>query len=215
MTTWIQIAIAAIVGIFACVHYYYNIQKNKLDIKDKLPEATQSGILKFYRKYKQHLTVIVGVIAFSFLGFLCGKLTKPAYFSSKERIAILLPLLEDNKAAYQDGLRQLEGYIELVRSNPDLTDQFEFVLFDHKMSADVADGIIRKELQKGTRYFLCTMSSVCVPISEKFEKIVKECSIEGNQPILVSTVASSPMVSTSKNSKYRFYVRSQEEARYT
>ena len=212
MTSWIQIFLAAIVGIFACFHYYYSIRKALIDIKKAEP-LDETIIGKFWRKYKSHISIIIGVISFAFLGFIYGRQNSIREKECKKRIVVLLPLSEENKAAYQDGVRQAIGVVDFIKSKPQLSDQFEVGIRDHKMDANAAELIIKDEIRNGTKYFICTMSNVCTQVSENFDKIVQEYNTEGEKPILISTVASSPKIQTLKNLKYRFYVRSQEEGK--
>ncbi len=76
-----------------------------------------------------------------------------------------------------------------------------------------AEDIVIEELKKGTQYFICTMSSVALPLSAKFDTLVKSYYNGSGNPLLISTVSSAPSITDNlkENSIYRFYIRSDEE----
>ena len=132
----------------------------------------------------------------------------------KTRVVILLPLGEAIKPAYQDGMRQMYGFAEyLTANNSRYTNDYEFVPINHDMNVETARNLIKSEISNGTKYFISTMSKVNEPLSEQFEELVKEVAPEGESPILICTVTSSPKIRIKKNLIYRFYIRSQEEGK--
>ncbi len=139
--------------------------------------------------------------------------TSSEYRSYKKRIVLLFPLNEELNSAYQDGVRQLLGFTEYLKNNPEYSKNIEFRIFDHSMKVDVAERIIKEEIDEGTMYFFSTMSKVNVPLSLKFPEIVKSYNFKGQKPILVCGVTSAPTVNLKENSVYRYYIRSQEEAK--
>jgi hypothetical protein len=195
MTSLIQISIAAIVGVFACFHYYYSIRKAMIDIKKAEP-LDETALAKFWRRYKSYVSLLVGIASFTFLGFFYGQHNSQPEKACKKRIVVLLPLSETNKAAYQDGIRQAIGIVDFIKGKPQLSDKFEVSIRDHNMDANTAELIIKDEIRNGTKYFICTMSNVCAPLSKNFDKIVQEYNTTDESPILISTVASSPEVQT-------------------
>lgn len=203
---WLTIIIAAVVGLFAIVHYIFSSLKNIKDLGwDNI--FKWETLLKIGKK----LLIPLSVLAMLFGAYKFGQ-TRVSK-QCKERIAILLPLNEENKSAYQDGIRQLLGFTELIKDNPDYTNDFEFVIYDHDMNKDNAENAIRKELRKGTKYFIVTMSKISKPISEKFQSLIEEEGVTGNKPVLISTVASSPKIKLQMNNSYRYYIRSQDESK--
>jgi hypothetical protein len=131
------------------------------------------------------------------------------------RIALLLPIDESKStSAYDDGERQALGLIQLIkRKNEDAIGKYSFAIHNHGMNESEAESIVISELQRGTEYILCTMSLIGEHLSKKFGSLVKEHSIQGLNPKLIITVASSPAIVTSKDTVFRFYIRSYEESR--
>ncbi|MDP1764105.1 MAG: ABC transporter substrate-binding protein [Sediminibacterium sp.] len=171
----------------------------------------------FYLK-KWFLTIykLLTLSAFGNLLFLIGGIYNPSKDcpQSKTRIIIMLPLGDVIKPAYQDGMRQMYGYAEFLNDyNTRYTEDFEFVPVDHSMNYDVAKQIIEAEVNRGTKYFICTMSKVNQELSLHFEEIISRCHFIGEKPILICTVTSSPKIILKPNLIYRFYVRSQEEGK--
>lgn len=132
--------------------------------------------------------------------------------SYKKRIVLLFPLNEELSSAYQDGVRQLLGFTEFLKNNPEYSKNIEFRIYDHSMKEDNAERIIKEEMDEGTMYFFSTMSKVNVPLSQRFPEIVKSYNFKGQKPILVCGVTSAPTVNLKENAVYRYYIRSQEEA---
>ena len=135
------------------------------------------------------------------------------YNSYKKRIVLLFPLNEELKSSYQDGVRQLLGFTEYLQNNPEYSKNIEFRIYDHSMKEEVAERIIKEEMDEGTQYFFSTMSKVNVPLSKAFPKIVESYNFKGKKPILVCGVTSAPSINLTENSVYRYYIRSQEEAK--
>ena len=131
----------------------------------------------------------------------------------KTRIVVLLPTGDVVRSAYQDGERQLQGLSQFINENDGrYTDDYEFVPINHAMDPVVASGIIARELARGTRYFISTMSRVNEALSRDFERLASVVRGTGPVPILLCTVTSSPTLSVKPDSVYRMYPRSQEEA---
>jgi hypothetical protein len=176
-----------------------------------------SSLPIWLRKWFITLFVTMNVLNAVFICFLVGKILDQKdninYNHSKTRIVLLLPLNESLKSAYEDGIRQIIGFAEFLKSNPECTKKFEFALYDHSMTSDNAKRIIQKELSEGTEYFVCTMSNVTVPLSKAFPQLIKEniISRKGFYPKLICAVTSAP-VKLEEGSVYRYYIRSQEEA---
>lgn len=203
---WAPIIGGGILGLLAAIHYIASFVKNFRDLgaTNFFKWANISRLLK-----KAFLPLATIFLIFG--AYWYGKQNGDK--QCKQRIALLLPLNEENKSSYQDGIRQLLGFTELLKDNPDYTSDFEFVIYDHDMNIAAAENAIRKEMRRGTKYFIVTMSKIAKPISAKFENLIKEEGVESNKPILISTVASSPKVTTQKSLCYRYYIRSQDESK--
>lgn len=158
-------------------------------------------------------TIFVLIIGYTFFLLGNGKEKHTSIKeSNKKRIVLLLPLNESLKSAYEDGIRQVTGFAEFLKDNSECTRHFEFALYDHSMKFDInLENSIRQEMEEGTKFFICSMSSVALPLSQNFEKIVKSSKIIGEKPILICAVASTPALTLKENLIYRFYIRSQEE----
>jgi hypothetical protein len=133
--------------------------------------------------------------------------------NSKNRIALILPLNENLGSSYQDGIRQILGFAEYLKNNPEITRNIEFVLYDHNMKASDAEKIIKEEIGLGTKYFISTMSSVNLQLAENFPEIVASFELNGTKPKLICTVTSSPSLLLNSDLVYRYYIRSQEESK--
>lgn len=203
---WASLIGGVIVATLAAIHYIASFIKNFRDL----------GAGEFFKwtnisRLLKKAILPLATLFLVFGAYWYGK--RNGDKQCKQRIALLLPLNEENKSSYQDGIRQFLGFTELLKDNPDYTNDFEFVIYDHTMNIAAAENAIRKEMRRGTKYFVVTMSKIAKPISAKFESLIKEEGVETNKPILISAVASSPKVSIQKNLSYRFYIRSQEEGK--
>jgi len=140
--------------------------------------------------------------------------TKPTEYH-KERIVVLIPLNKNksNEPAYQDGKRQAYGYIDLIEKNSRILDNYEIVFKNHEMNTAKAVEIVAEELEKGTNYFISTMSHISERLSLDFEDLVeKHKHKDKDKPKLIATVSSSSKISVKTNRVYRFYIRSNEES---
>ena len=182
-------------------------------VKNNIKKTTNSTIL---RKWIVIPFLVISILNIVFTSYLLGdrKVQPIKHTNEKIRIVIMLPLGDVIKPAYQDGMRQMYGYAEFLNDyNARYTEDFEFVPIDHSMSYDVAKQIIEREVNNGTKYFICTMSKVNEELSKYFVEIISNCKFTGQQPILICTVTSSPKINLKPNLIYRFYVRSQEEGK--
>ncbi|MBK9271926.1 MAG: hypothetical protein IPM48_10025 [Saprospiraceae bacterium] len=177
----------------------------------------KEGINSFWLKKSFIIPfLVIAVLNSLFTAYLFGKKLSSAdeNIKTKTRIVIMLPLGDVIKPAYQDGMRQMYGYAEFLNDyNSRYTEDFEFVPVDHSMNYEIAKQIVEREVNNGTKYFICTMSKVNEELSQHFDEIVSKCKYSGDHPILICTVTSSPKISLKPNSVYRFYVRSQEEGK--
>ena len=118
--------------------------------------------------------------------------------TKKQRIVLLLPIDSDKESdAYDDGERQALGFIDFLKKHNEKASNYNFVIRNHKMSYDddyAAEDIVIEELKKGTQYFICTMSSVALPLSAKFDTLVKSYYNGSGNPLLISTVSSAPSI---------------------
>jgi uncharacterized protein YifN (PemK superfamily) len=133
----------------------------------------------------------------------------------KERIVVLIPLNKNksNEPAYQDGKRQAYGYVDLIEKNSEILDNYEIVFKNHEMNTAKAVEIVAEELEKGTNYFISTMSHISERLSLDFEYLVEIHKHKNkDKPKLIATVSSSSKISVKTNRVYRFYIRSNEES---
>jgi hypothetical protein len=182
-------------------------------IRSNLKEGVNSFFLK---KIFVVPFLAITTLNLLFTAYLFGNKVSPIEenIRAKTRIVIMLPLGDVIKPAYQDGMRQMYGYAEFLNDyNTRYTEDFEFVPVDHSMNYEVAKQIIEREVNNGTKYFICTMSKVNEELSKNFEEIVSKCKYTGDPPILICTVTSYPKITLKSNSIYRFYIRSQEEGK--
>lgn len=170
----------------------------------------------YFRRWFLLLYSFITLCAFGNFVFLIGNIYGPGKecTQAKTRIVIMLPLGDVIKPAYQDGMRQMYGYAEFLNDyNTRYTEDFEFVPVDHSMNYNVAKQIVEREVNSGTKYFICTMSKVNQELSQHFEEILSGCKFSGPKPVLICTVTSSPKIILKPNLIYRFYIRSQEEGK--
>lgn len=130
--------------------------------------------------------------------------------SVRHRIAILLPLTNDDPYVKQDVQLTLEGFGNALPKLGRMLPTHDLQFYDHQNSPTVAHDLVARLLQEGYQYIIATMSPVCVPLSKSFPLLVKEKSPVG--AILICTVAASPKVETAPNSTYRFFVNADQEA---
>ena len=182
--------------------------------KKHLAEGTRSPFLSRWFVFP---FLILFILNSSFTSYQIGRRNVAPisgdHRSDKTRIVLLLPLNESLKSAYEDGIRQLIGFAEFLKENPECTRHFEFALYDHSMDVKNAERIIQQELREGTQYFVCTMSNVSLPLSRSFKGLVDLNSPDSTKiPKLICAVTSAPTVNLVEGTVYRFYIRSQEEA---
>ncbi len=177
---------------------------------------------EYKKKYKSGRTILLAVslilfVVLIFTGIYINNLSNEITVlneTKKERIVLLLPIDSDKEGdAYDDGERQALGFIDFLKKHNEKASNYNFVIRNHELDFDATEDIIIEELKKGTKYFICTMSSVARPISKVFGNHVNKYFKGEGSPIFISTVASSPIITEylKENSVYRFYIRSDEE----
>lgn len=210
-TNW-DIAISFLIVFAGVVKFYKNFTGRILleDLKKVIEYLTNN-------KRWQKVILIVGVSIMLPSIFLLGKHSAKANstYVNKTRVVIMLPTGDIVQSAYQDGMRQLYGFAEFIndKDGERYSDDYEFIPVSHAMDSNIAKDIIIRETNKGTKYFISTMSKVNEPLSKNFDNIISQCKYSGPKPILICTVSSSSKIKLSKNSVYRFYIRSREEAK--
>lgn len=195
-----------VLGTFFGFYIYYKI-RGIIRVNAPIPAILKRGVvLPFF---------ILMAVNIGYTTFLIGRATqkKNVINGNKTRIVLFLPLNESLMSAYEDGIRQLTGFAEFLKENPESTRKFEFALYDHSMNYGVGlESTIRQEIEEGTKYFICTMSNVALPLSNDFDKIVNSAKYIGKKPVLICAVASAPSLILKEDLVHRFYIRSQEEA---
>ncbi|MFC2170097.1 hypothetical protein ACFLRM_06005 [Acidobacteriota bacterium] len=155
--------------------------------------------------------LIIVVFVLAFFGY--RKILDILSIQAPQKIVLIIPHdHEKDSPPFNDGERQFNGYMRLIKKHPEISSDFQFIIKNHNMERDTAEKIIKEELEKGTEYFVCTMSEVTQYISNKFEDLVRSYAPTKKNPKLIITVSSSMEVKTKKNHIYRFYIRSLEEA---
>ncbi|MDP1728463.1 MAG: ABC transporter substrate-binding protein [Bacteroidota bacterium] len=158
--------------------------------------------------------IVFALMSLINLGYALGNKSKASETNIQRKIRIVMMLPFGEQIQYKDGMRQMYGYVEFLKSNNSAsTDDFEFVPIDHLMDYKTAKEIIIKEVNRGTKYFISTMSKVNEDLTANFEDILSQCKFMGQKPILICTVTSSPKLVLKPNLVYRFYIRSQEEGK--
>lgn len=127
----------------------------------------------------------------------------------RTRIAILLPLNHSDDFVREDAELQLQGFGKSLSEIREDLKNYDLKFLDHQSNAQTAKKLITNELKGGTKYFICTMSSVCIDISKEFSELDKNNG-EG-KAVLVCTVAGADEIVTVKNSVYRFYINLKDE----
>lgn len=127
----------------------------------------------------------------------------------RTRIAILLPLNHSDDFVREDAELQLQGFGKSLSEIREYIKNYDLKFLDHQSNPLTAKELIINELRQGTKYFICTMSSVCVDISKEFPELDKKYGA-GNS-VLVCTVAGADEIVTKKNSVYRFYINLKDE----
>ena len=140
------------------------------------------------------------------------------YFNSlnkKETIAILLPLSSDKYDVSIEAEKQLTGIKQFLIEDAKMRDangdstsiynDFQFNIFDHKQDPAVAESIAKSEYNKGTRYFISTMTNVSISLAKYLDK-------EKNATLVCTTTSYfGKEFSTKANKLYRLYIRSDKE----
>jgi ABC-type uncharacterized transport system substrate-binding protein len=135
--------------------------------------------------------------------------------ATKTTIAVLLPLsmnVEGKANVIKDGERQFLGIKEYLAENNIIEDNIEIKILDHQLSTERTQELVDIELEKGTKYFLCTMTNV----STWLAGYLKE---KKSDAVLICTVTSyynksaGNELNLSPNQTYRLYIRSDIEAR--
>jgi ABC-type branched-subunit amino acid transport system substrate-binding protein len=158
-----------------------------------------------YKEWKFPVAIVLSGIFLTMCLFTLPCLQK----KSKTRVAILLPFTGGKKPLIQDGEAQLTGIFRFIGTKGQkYNNDIEYVFIDHENKSDIARNVINEELEKGTRYFFSTMSSV----NEKLANYFNTPKVASLKPILVCGVTSYPNINTKAHSVYRYYVRSQDEA---
>ena len=165
---------------------------------------------------------IVSALTFTLVGFEISPepndaLEKSGTLNEKERIVLLLPLNKlraHQEPAFQDGKRQAFGLIDLIENDALIQEKYEIIVIDHEMSPEKTISDVRRELSKGTKYFVSTMSHISKELTEEFsDLVINNYAGKPNEPKLIATVASSNELKLQKNLIYRYYIRSEDEAK--
>ena len=179
------------------------------------PNSEPKTFIFLKRKYLFGL-VTFALSLFYFIGSQNSTLfSKSSIQNEKEKIVVLIPLNKNKSAepAYQDGKRQAYGYIDLIEENANLLTKYEIVFKNHEMNATKAVEIVADELERGTNYFISTMSHISERLSLDFDGLVeKHKHNDKDKPKLIVTVSSSSKINVTANRVYRFYIRSNEES---
>lgn len=130
--------------------------------------------------------------------------------SIKQNISLIVPL-DASRDVVMDAERQVLGLTSLLIRKPEYSQKFDFSIIKASMdSATVEQSILNEFKNKGTKYFVITMSKHATQIYKDWDKMFSSVPIN-DRPIVISTIASSPDVKTIKDHYYRFYIRSNEE----
>jgi len=142
-------------------------------------------------------------------------------------VAVLLPHTEEGKPAWDNAVRQKQGFDEAFEANSAALGDvnkphvihFDFGIFaagDDESKETEAIRVLR-EIQslyyadKGVRVFLITMSGAVKEIKPKFVAWAKDLDPR-DRPTLIATVASAPGIADQKNGVLRHYIRSEDES---
>jgi hypothetical protein len=117
---------------------------------------------------------------------------------------------------YQDGATQWDGFRQAQKEARGMHDALD-VEYQSMLIESGRNEVLRKmqELytEKGSRFFVMTMSSKLEEIRDGFKAWHTQCTVEGmSAPILVATVASAPGLADAGKGMVRWYVRSEEES---
>ncbi len=177
--------------------------------------------------------IFISVTSFTILSFLAYngvinefankiEIIETNHKDEKPRILLLLglsntnnfqetPTLQNTLLDY--GASEIQGLSFYRRYSKEHGNNYHFQIVDHgqKYSSKM-ENTIKEALKDGVRYFICTTSSISVPLSRKFEQLIAETNASDNNPILICTNSGSPEVETKANFVYRFYPRSEDEA---
>lgn len=173
-------------------------------------DSSPNDITCFVYKNKFHITLYSFLIAFISFLLLFKKRVIERIFktNSKSRIAIFLPI--SCKEGYQNEDLKLmaEGFGNgtsdfFFNTNSELSESFELVFIDSN-TKEKAFEKLEQELKLGTKYFISTLSSFSLELSQKFN------SIETNA-ILINTVSGSVNITEVSNKIYNFYPNSKME----
>ncbi len=175
-----------------------------------VPQMIQS-IIAFFPMWLWTVLFILSLLISFYLLIKKTKLAKGIIYVRDERtrIAILLPLNHSDDFVREDAELQLQGFGKSLSEIREELKNYDLKFLDHQSNPQTAKELITKELKRGTKYFICTMSSVCIEISKEFPELDKKFG-EG-KAVLVCTVAGADEIVTVKNSVYRFYINLKDE----
>ena len=179
-------------------------------IKTIVPEFIKT-LISFFPPWIWIILLILSLLSSSFY-FLRNRLWMKNIIFGKDgriRIAILLPLNHNDDFVREDAELQLQGFGKSLTEIRDKIEKYDLKFIDHQSDSNIAKREIINELKRGTKYFVCTMSSVCIDISKEFSELEKKFGSGG--AILVCTVAGADEILTKKNSVYRFYINLKDE----
>jgi hypothetical protein len=126
------------------------------------------------------------------------------------------PNIDTGGAFYQDGTVQKKGFDQACNDADNIPGKLD-VGFEQMTQEERADQLLeamkRQYKEKGTTFFVMTMSSKIEAIRRVFAKWRKECAQDGKPPpVLIATVASAPDLADARNGILRWYIRSDEES---
>jgi len=126
------------------------------------------------------------------------------------------PTRFSENAFYQDGAVQKRGFDKAQQDAEGLPNRLkvDFYFMKKEDTAEATFGAMKDLYEnKGTTYFVMTMSGKVGGVQKYFEDWHSACIREGKrEPILIATVASAPNLANASSGILRWYVRSEEES---
>jgi hypothetical protein len=189
------------------------VKKAILEVKKaKIEFETSNGKQEPIKKNKIKIYAI-GLFILLASGVLVSLIYNNYFYTVKKpKIAIFVPYDSDKLDIQMDAQQQILGFSKLICRDPKLTQEFDFEIITHGNEYDKVKSEIFDQINKGTKYFLITMSAITVRLSQEIDSLCNSIS-DAKKPIIVATASSSPELRIS-NRFFRFYIRSQEEAKF-
>jgi len=203
--------VSIILAVAIIIAYLFNRQSIQLDEEINIPFLLKHKFLIFY--------IFITLVSFGVSLYHLyqedkyGGIVGVQSENDVTEIVVLVHITNELDKQWEETEKLVEGLGLLVMKKPEVTRRFHFSFIDHKNKFDESlEEIVKVEIDKGVKYFLCISSEACLSLSQKFETITETNGFVERKPLLIMTGTASSEIQPKIDGLYRFYPRNQDQA---